>query len=75
MTARPRIAHFAGPNATIQNSQCAVNAAASSSVTSGNTLTVNLALNFMPVFAGAKNIYMEVSNATAAVNNSTRPSR
>jgi hypothetical protein len=31
---------------------------------SGNPLTLNLALRFTGAFAGAKNIYMEVQNAT-----------
>jgi hypothetical protein len=31
---------------------------------SGNTLTLNLALSFTAAFAGAKNVYMEVENAT-----------
>jgi hypothetical protein len=31
---------------------------------SGNNLTLNLALSFTSAFAGAKNIYMEVQNAT-----------
>jgi hypothetical protein len=31
---------------------------------SGNNLTLNLALSFNAGFAGAKNIYMEVQNAT-----------
>ena len=42
-----------------QNSQCILNAAASSVSTSGNTLTLNLALTFQSVYSGAKNLYME----------------
>jgi hypothetical protein len=53
-----------GSTGTLSNSQCAVNAGASSVTTSGNTLTLNLALTFQSGFAGAKNIYMEVRNAT-----------
>lgn len=49
---------------TLQNSQCSVNAAASSVTPSGNNLTVNLALTFTAGFAGAKNVYMEVQNAS-----------
>jgi hypothetical protein len=46
-----------GSNATVQNSQCIVNAAQSSVSGSGNALTFNLALTFNPSFAGSKNIY------------------
>jgi hypothetical protein len=53
-----------GSAGTLQNSQCSVNPGASSFTTSGNNLTLNLALTFNPAFAGAKNIYMETENAT-----------
>jgi hypothetical protein len=53
-----------GTAGTMQNSQCVVNAGASSVTASGNNLTLNLALSFNAGFAGAKNIYMEVQNAT-----------
>jgi hypothetical protein len=53
-----------GSAGTIENSQCTVNAGASSVSTSGNTLTLNLAISFAAGFAGAKNVYMEVQNAT-----------
>jgi hypothetical protein len=46
-----------GSSGTLQNSQCAVNAGASSVALSGNTLTVNLALTFLPGYAGVKNIF------------------
>jgi hypothetical protein len=42
-----------------QNSQCILNGAASSATTSGNTLTLNLALTFQPAYGGAKYVYME----------------
>jgi hypothetical protein len=42
---------------TISNSQCTVNAAASSVVASGNNLVLNVALTFTPGFAGAKNVF------------------
>jgi hypothetical protein len=44
---------------SVQNSQCIVNGAASTVTTSGNTLTLNLALTFQAVYSGAKNLYME----------------
>src|SRR5439155_21899879 len=45
-----------GQTATLQNSQCALNPAASSATGSGTNLTLNLALTFQPSFAGTKNI-------------------
>ena len=36
---------------------------ASSSTLSGSTLTLNLAVTFNSAFAGAKNIYMQASDA------------
>jgi hypothetical protein len=53
-----------GSASTLQNSQCSVSAASSWASLSGNTLTLNLALTFQPPFAGAKNVYMEVQNAS-----------
>ncbi len=53
-----------GSSGTLQNSQCTINVATSSVSFSGNTLTLSLALSFAPAFAGAKNIYMYVQNAT-----------
>ena len=53
-----------GSAGTLQNSQCTVNAGASSVSASGNTLTLSLALTFQAAFTGAKNVYMEVQNAT-----------
>jgi hypothetical protein len=49
-----------GQSGTLQNSQCIVNAAASSSSGSGNNLTLNLSLTFQATFTGLKNIYMDV---------------
>ena len=51
-----------GAAGTMQNSQCVVNAGASSVAASGNNLTLNLAVSFTTAFAGAKNIYMEVQS-------------
>jgi hypothetical protein len=53
-----------GSAGTLQNSQCTVNGGASSASLVGNILTLNLALSFTAGFAGAKNVYMEVQNAT-----------
>jgi hypothetical protein len=48
-----------GQSGTLQNSQCTVNTAASSVSSSGNNLTLNVALTFKAAFSGAKNIYMD----------------
>ena len=48
-----------GQSGSVQNSQCAVNAAASSTSGSGNNLTLNVALSFQAAFSGSKNIYMD----------------
>ena len=50
---------------TMQNSQCAINAAGSSASASGNTLSLNLSISFKPGFAGNQVFYL------AARNNST----
>ena len=51
-----------GTAGTLSNSQCTVDAGASSTSGSGNNLTLTLALTFKPAFSGAKNIYMSVVN-------------
>jgi hypothetical protein len=51
-----------GASGNLENSQCILNAAASSASSSGNNLTVNLALTFTGSFAGAKNISMGAIN-------------
>ncbi len=43
----------------LQNSQCTVDAGASSASTTAGTLTVNLNLSFRAVFGGAKNVFMQ----------------
>jgi hypothetical protein len=52
-----------GGSGIIQNSQCSLDAAASSVSRSGTTLTLNLALTFKAGFSGTKYIYMEVNDA------------
>jgi M6 family metalloprotease-like protein len=47
-----------GTGPALENSQCIVNAAESSSVLSGSTLTLQLAITFKPAFLGRKNIYV-----------------
>jgi hypothetical protein len=47
-----------GVAGTVSNSQCTLDAGASSVSGLGNTITVNLALSFKPGFAGVQNAYM-----------------
>jgi uncharacterized repeat protein (TIGR01451 family) len=49
-----------------QNSQCTLTGSASSVTTSGNTLTLNLAIGFQSGFAGAKNVYGSAQSAGGA---------
>jgi hypothetical protein len=53
-----------GAAATLQNSQCSLNVAATSVSMNGNTSTLNLAMTFKPTFAGAKNIYMYAADVS-----------
>jgi Domain of unknown function DUF11 len=46
----------------LQNSQCAINTAASSASASGNTLTLNLALTFKAAFAGNQVFFLAARN-------------
>jgi hypothetical protein len=48
----------------LQNSQCAINTAASSASASGNTLTLNLALAFNTTFAGNQVFFLAARNHT-----------
>jgi hypothetical protein len=52
---------------TLENSQCSVSTGTSSVSGSGNNLTINLVLTFKQAFAGSKNIYMQVQNASAVL--------
>jgi hypothetical protein len=47
-----------GASTTLQNSQCALNVAATTKTLNGNSLTVNLALTFAASYTGAKNVYL-----------------
>ena len=47
-----------GGSATVENSQCAISAAASSSTGVAENLTINVAATFKPGFAGNKNLFM-----------------
>jgi hypothetical protein len=57
-----------GTAATLQNSQCSVNAAATTVALSGDMLTLNLAMTFKPAYAGTKNTYLcaiDISGTTS----------
>src|SRR5204862_436308 len=51
-----------GTAATIENGQCSLNLAASSSTGSLSTLTVNLAITFKSGLQGQQNVYMAVGD-------------
>src|SRR5260370_297007 len=51
-----------GSPGTLSNSQCSLDAGASSVSFAGGNLTLTLALTFKPAFTGAKNTYMGVVN-------------
>ncbi len=55
-----------GAAATLQNSQCSLNLAATSVTQSGDTLTLNLALTFKPGFSGAQNVYMYAGDVSGS---------
>jgi hypothetical protein len=57
-----------GAVATLQNSKCTLDGATSSVVASGNNLTVNFSVSFLPAFAGNKNMYMYAHDATNGLN-------
>jgi len=51
---------------TLANSQCTINGNSSSVVTSGNNLTLNLAVTGSSNFEGLKNIYMYAADSSSA---------
>ena len=53
-----------GQPGTLQNSQCTLDAGASSASGSGTNLTVNVALTFQPSFIGLKNNFMLANDVT-----------
>jgi hypothetical protein len=54
-----------GSTATLQNSQCTLNASGSSATIVGATLTLNSSLTFKPAFAGLKTVFIFAYTATA----------
>jgi hypothetical protein len=58
------LAAVLGGGGTLQNGQCAIDVGGSStSVSSGTTLTLTLAMTFKPAFSGTKNIYMYAASS------------
>jgi hypothetical protein len=57
-----------GSTGTLSNSQCTVNVGASSAMSSGNILTLNLAVTFTSAFAGAQEIYLEAKSSSVVGN-------
>jgi hypothetical protein len=53
-----------GSSATVQNSQCSINAAGSSASGTGNNLSVDLAITFKSGFHGSKRIYAFAQDAS-----------
>ena len=54
---------MAGAGGMLTNSQCAITLGGSTAMASGNTLTLNLAMTFTSMFAGAKNVIIYAANA------------
>jgi glucose/arabinose dehydrogenase len=52
-----------GAAGTLMNSRCALALGSTTAVSSGNALTLNLAMTFAPAFAGAMDIYLYGANA------------
>ena len=65
MPARSNMSGVVGAAGMLMNSQCTIMLGGSTTpMFSGNTLTLNLAMSFTPVFAGAKNIYLYASSTS-----------
>jgi hypothetical protein len=58
-----------GKAGVIQNSQCSIDGAASSTWASGNTLTLTLSITFRAAFGGGKNIYLFAQDTANANSN------
>jgi len=50
---------------TVQNSQCSISASNSSVTTSGSSMTLTLAVAFLPAFSGNKVLYMAARDASS----------
>jgi hypothetical protein len=56
-----------GSNTVLRNSQCSIDLANSSAVSSTNGLLLSLAMSFTPAYAGAQNIYLNATDASRRV--------
>jgi hypothetical protein len=56
-----------GSNATVQNNQCSLNGAGTTSSGSGNNMTLNLSVTFRAAYAGMKNIYTDINSSNSYV--------
>ncbi len=55
-----------GSSGSVSNGQCTLAGSGSSFSTSGNNLTLNVALTFTGTFVGEKNVYLEAKGATSS---------
>jgi hypothetical protein len=55
-----------GTGSSISNSQCTLNPAGSSVTTSGNNMTINVALSFNSLFFGGKNLWLAANDFSGA---------
>jgi hypothetical protein len=53
-----------GAAGTLQNSQCSLNVGSSSTLGSGNNMTLDLAITFQPSFTGPKNIWAVIASSS-----------
>jgi hypothetical protein len=60
---------YPGQPGVIQNSQCSLDGAGSSTSGSGNVLTLSISLSFKPSFADTKNTYLAAWDAANATSN------
>jgi hypothetical protein len=55
-----------GTGSSIGNSQCALDPSSSSVMTSGNNITINVALSFSASFAGTKTMWLSINDVSGA---------
>jgi hypothetical protein len=55
-----------GTNSTIGNSQCQIQGSATTITGSGNTMTIQMRLTFLPAFAGSRSILIESNDGIAS---------
>ena len=57
-----------GSSSSLSNSQCVLAGSGTSVTSSGNTLTVKLAITFQSAFSGSKNVYMDAINTSGSIS-------